>query len=89
MGAVLKTKIVKLGNSQGVRIPKVVLEQAGLSGPVEIEVQRDQLILRGAAQPARAGWSDAFRRMAARGDDALVDAADLAPSTWDAEEWEW
>jgi antitoxin MazE len=89
MSTVVKTKIVKMGNSQGVRIPKPVLEQVGLSGPVEIEVQTDQLILRAAALPPRHGWDEAFQRMAANGDDALLDAEALTASEWDNEEWQW
>jgi antitoxin MazE len=32
----MKTRIVAIGNSQGIRIPKPLLEQTGLFGEVEI-----------------------------------------------------
>jgi antitoxin MazE len=83
----MKSRIVRIGNSQGIRIPKPVLEQAGLSDEVEIDVRGNTLVIRPARQP-REGWDAAFRDMAARGDDALLDK-DLSSSKWDEEEWEW
>jgi antitoxin MazE len=83
----MKTRIVRIGNSQGVRIPKLLLEQVGLSGEVEIRVQDHGLMIKPASKP-RAGWEAAFQEMARRGDDALLDDGN-PPSTWDEEEWEW
>ncbi len=67
----MKTKVVRIGNSQGVRIPKTLLEQCGLQGAVELEVREGQLVLRSATRP-RAGWDDAFRRMREHDDDLLL-----------------
>lgn len=84
----MKTKVVRIGNSRGVRIPKTLLEQCGLQGAVELEVREGQLVLRSATRP-RAGWDDAFRRMQQHGDDVLLDR-DSQPSTkWDRTEWRW
>jgi antitoxin MazE len=84
----MRTRIVRIGNSQGVRIPKLLLEETGLSGEVEIEAHDDTLVIRG-AHPPRSGWEAAFAAMAAAGDDTLLDAVTPLASTWDAEEWEW
>jgi antitoxin MazE len=70
----MKTRIVRIGNSRGVRIPKSLLEQAGLTGEVKISVERGALVIRPAAARPRAGWAAAFQEMARRGDDALLDA---------------
>jgi antitoxin MazE len=78
----MTTRIVRIGNSQGIRIPKLLLEQTGLCGEVEICAQDDTLIIRPARRP-RPGWADAFRVMARRGDDALVDDEVSNPSHWD------
>ena len=83
----MKTRIVKIGNSQGIRIPKPVLEQTGLEGEVEIEVQDHSLVISRADRPRR-GWDEAFRSMAEHGDDHPLDAP-LTPSRWDEDEWEW
>ena len=80
--------IVKIGNSQGIRIPKLVLEQVGLSGTVQLEVREDGLLLRPVRIP-RQGWEEQFQRMADKGDDTLLDADSPSLTTWDETEWEW
>lgn len=82
----MKTRIISIGNSRGVRIPKSLLEQAGLRDEVEVTAEGNAVVIRPTAKP-RAGWADAFRRMAAQGDDALL--GEGAPTRWDEEEWEW
>ena len=82
----MKAKIIRIGNSQGIRIPKPLLEQTGLTEDVEIEVRADELVIR-PARLARASWAVAFESMAEAGDDALFE--DLTESEWDKDEWEW
>lgn len=84
----MKTHIVRIGNSQGVRIPKPLLEQTGLQGEVEITAEDDSLVIRSVKKP-REGWAAAFQEMARRGDDALIDAVAPTLSAWDEDEWEW
>jgi antitoxin MazE len=84
----MKTRIVAIGNSQGIRIPKPLLEQSGLSGEVEISAEDDGLVIRPAKRP-RAGWAAAFQEMGQRGDDALLDDAAPSLSAWDEGEWQW
>lgn len=84
MNTTIRTRIIKIGNSQGIRIPKLLLEQSGIHTEVEIEVQSDQLIVRAASQ-ARLGWDEAFATMAERKDDVLLD--DFATTNWDQVEW--
>ena len=82
----MRSSLVAIGNSRGVRIPKAFLRQAGLENDVEMDVRGSQIVISAAKHP-RAGWSEAFARMAARGDDALIDAP--TPTEWDVSEWEW
>lgn len=84
----MKTRIVRIGNSQGVRIPKLLIERSNLSEEVEMTAQDDQIIIRSARQP-RADWEDSFRRMAAHGDDEPLDGDLPAQTSWDADEWRW
>ena len=88
MAASLRTRIVRIGNSQGIRIPKLLLEQAGLGEEVELEVGTSQLVIRPAPR-TRQGWDEQFRAMAERGDDSPLDADAARTTTWDDEEWEW
>ncbi len=84
----MKARLIRIGNSQGVRIPKPLLQQTGLRDEVEIEVQGEGLLIRAIDHP-RAGWDEAFALMALQGDDALLDEGELVPTRWDEEEWEW
>ena len=84
----MKARLVRIGNSQGVRIPKPLLEQTRLRDEVDIEVEDDHLVIRAVSAP-RSGWDDAFQAMARQGDDALLDGDAPLPTRWDEEEWEW
>jgi antitoxin MazE len=84
----MKTRIVAIGNSRGIRIPKLLLDQTGLTGDVEISVEADSLRI-GPVKKPRAGWAAAFEEMARRGDDALVDEPAPSLSSWDERDWQW
>jgi len=81
-----RTKLIRIGNSQGIRIPKAVAEHLNLNDDIEIIVKEDHLEVRPGRKP-RDGWADAFREMAQRGDDQLVDVP--VPTKWDKEGWDW
>ncbi len=81
-----RTKLIKIGNSRGIRIPKAVAEHLHLADDIEIVIKEDHLEVRPGRKP-REGWAEAFLDMAKHGDDQLVDAP--APTTWDKEEWDW
>lgn len=83
----VKTRIIQIGNSHGIRIPKPLLKQSGLSGEVELEVEENRIVIHAAEQPRR-DWEKAFAAMAQQGDDTLLDP-EPAGSEWDAEEWQW
>ena len=84
----VKTRIIQIGNSQGIRIPKAILDQLGFTEEVELEVLPDQLIVRSLHRP-RQQWEEAFKAMAAAGDDQLLDEEPLTLTEWEESEWEW
>jgi antitoxin MazE len=86
MGTAIRTRIVKIGNSQGIRIPKLLLEQSGIHAEVEIEVQGDRITIRSASR-LRSGWDEAFAAMSEQQDDVLLD--EVSTTDWDRVEWEW
>lgn len=86
MSTVLKARIIKIGNSRGVRIPKTWLEQLNFREEVELVIESEQIVVR-PAQPPRHGWEQHFRAMAAQGDDRLLDS--LISTEWERDEWEW
>lgn len=81
----VKARIVAIGNSQGVRIPKPLLEHAGIGGEVELHAENGRIVI-AAARRARAGWAEAAAQLHARGEDGLI--VTPAPA-FDAEDWEW
>lgn len=90
MSVAIRTRIVRIGNSQGIRIPKLLLEQSGIQTDVEIEVQGDHLTIRKAPQ-LRVGWDEAFAAMNNNHDDVLLDVPMEGQSLtdWEHHEWEW
>ena len=84
----MRARIVKIGNSQGVRIPKPLLDQTGIVDDVELEVRENQIIIRPVSNP-RSGWEEAFSKMSELGDDVLIDSVDNISHSWDEEEWQW
>lgn len=81
----IKARIVAIGNSQGVRLPKPLLEQAGLGADVELHAEPGRIVI-AATRRARAGWAEAAAQLHAQGEDGLLETA--APA-FDTEEWAW
>lgn len=81
----MKASIIKIGNSQGLRIPKPIIEQCGFNQEVELEVHDKELRIKPATHP-RQNWDKAFKAMAKNGDDKIID---IPESNWGEEEWEW
>ena len=79
-----RTRIVPIGNSQGVRIPRSVLAASGLSGDVELVAEAGQVVIR-PARHARAGWEAAAEDLHTAGGDALLDTE----TPTDEAEWTW
>jgi antitoxin MazE len=88
MGNGVKIRIVKIGNSRGIRIPKILLDQAKLGDEIEMEVNGNKLIIRSLQNP-RQDWDERFVEMARLGDNKLLDSEDVSPGSWDKDEWEW
>lgn len=83
----MRARIIKIGNSRGIRIPKTILDQTGIMDDVEIEIEKKRIIIRPVINP-REGWDAAFKVMGKMGDDELLVAENISHS-WDNEEWQW
>lgn len=82
----MKAQIIQIGNSQGLRLPKVLLEEARLTGEVELELHKDGILIRNAKKP-RADWDAAFKSLADHDDDQPLDAN--GSTAFDKKEWQW
>lgn len=79
-------RIVQIGNSKGIRIPKTILEQCNIHDQIELDVKNGKIILEPVYDSPRQGWDEAFREMAANSDDSLLISDDV---DMDMEDWEW
>ncbi len=82
----MKTRLVRIGNSRGVRLPKAIIGEAGLTEEVELVV-RDGAVVIARTTSARSGWADAAKQMRERDGDLLLDPP--VPTLFDEREWEW
>ena len=81
----MKASIIKIGNSRGIRLPKPIIEQCGLEKEVELEVRRNEIVIRPLRKP-RQGWAEKFKTMAEQGNDKLIE---FPLTEWEEDEWEW
>ena len=83
----LRTDIVRIGNSRGIRIPKPLIQQCGLEGTVELSVENDRLVI-SPGRRLRQGWAEAFRNArSAEADELLLES--MPASAFDRKEWKW
>ena len=82
----MKTRIVQIGNSRGIRLPKVLLEEAQLTDEVELDAEPGRIVIRRGRRP-RAGWATAARKMHDQDEDRLLDPPTL--TRFDEKEWKW
>lgn len=82
----VRTHLIRIGNSRGIRIPKPLLEQAGLGETVQLVAERGRLVIQPDRAP-RQGWAEAFAAMAERGDDRLL--LGEITNSFDRDEWTW
>jgi len=83
----MRTELVRIGNSRGVRIPKPLIEQCGLRDRVELRVENNRLVISPERQP-RQGWDEALRAAGpAIDDEVMLDGT--GSNRFDREEWKW
>ena len=82
----MKSHIVQIGNSRGIRLPKVLLEESQLADEVELQAEPGRIVIRRGDRP-RAGWAAAARKMRERDEDRLLDPT--TSTRFDEKEWKW
>ena len=85
----MKVKVVEIGNSVTIRIPKSIIHESGLKSEVELEFSGGHIIIK-PISANRKSWDAAFKKMAKNKNDILLDTgAALDQSKWDRKEWKW
>ena len=82
----MKSRLIRIGNSRGVRLSKPLIEEAGLQEEVEIRVHEGAVVISARREP-REGWAEAARQMRENGQDHLLDQA--TTTRFDEKEWRW
>jgi len=82
----MKAQIIQIGNSQGIRIPKALLQETGISGDVELEVHAEGILIKNVNMP-RSDWDDKFRAAAEFDDDIANDGR--VSTEFEKKEWQW
>lgn len=67
----MQVSVRKMGNSQGILIPKPILKQLGLTDMADLQVNGKVIEIRPLQRQVREGWAQDSQRLAAAGDDAL------------------
>ncbi len=83
----MKVKLISIGNSKGIRIPSSIIRQCGLGDKLEMSVENGVIVL-APVRSVREGWSAAFEKTVAAGDDAPL-VPDALENDFDAEDWTW
>jgi antitoxin MazE len=81
----MKARLVRIGNSRGIRLPKAIIDQVGLDDEVELRVEDERLVIEPATSP-RAGWAKAIQTMGAEPANQL---GPTTPTHFDETEWQW
>lgn len=67
----MEIKVINIGNSKGIRLPKALLEQYNISDTLELILEKGRIILKPIPVP-RKGWEKSFKQMNKNGDDTLL-----------------
>ena len=67
----MDVSVIKIGNSKGIRLSKTLLEKYNIKDQVELELERDQIIIKPKKEP-RKGWEKAFKEMHENKDDETL-----------------
>jgi antitoxin MazE len=64
----IELKIVAIGNSRGVRLPREIIERYAIKDTIVLEIHKDALVFRN-KRDKRLSWEDTFKEMARERED--------------------
>jgi antitoxin MazE len=82
----MRTEIIRIGNSRGIRIPKPLIDQCGFGETVQLSIENNRLIIAPDRSP-RQGWAEAFAAAGSATDDELLLSG--LENRFDRDEWDW
>lgn len=82
----MRIRLIRIGNSRGLRLPKPLIQQAGLGDDIEVQLEEGRIVISPCGAP-RAGWREAARQGHERGEDRPLLAG--ADTRFDDLDWQW
>ena len=80
----MRTKLIKIGNSKGVRITSNIIKECELGNEIEIKVLDKKVIIEAIREP-RSNWNNNFEKMHKNKEDVLINESS---NDFD-KDWEW
>lgn len=84
----METKLIKIGNSFGIRIPKAFIQQYELSNSIEINPTENGMLIK-SKKKARAGWKEQITTAIAQGDIPDKELLEGFTDEFTDKEWQW
>lgn len=85
----MQLQLRRIGNSQGVILPRPMLQQVGIENGIDLEIVDGAIVLRAAKQHPRDGWDESFAKATAAGYTADNDLFNGISNEFDQTEWQW
>src|SRR5947209_8318367 len=85
-------KIIQIGSSKGVRIPKKILDKCNFNGgPVSFTLTEagDLILSRPKEEDPHQGWEEAVDQLLTSGEDGREELIEIDDQAFDQEEWDW
>ena len=68
----MELNIISIGNSKGLRIPKTILKQCAITNKVNLNIQKNKIIITPIKHNIRQNWNKLFQNMHKKNDDTLI-----------------
>lgn len=86
----MHTRIIRVGNSQGIVLPKKLLQQYHLSGAVDLRPTPEGLLITPVARPARHDWDAQMQATLSAGQELEGELLEgFADEAFEDGEWQW
>ena len=82
----MRLKLIDIGNSKGIRLPKTLITQYHLEDDIQIEMLKEGLLIKSVSKP-REGWEETFKENTKK-DNETKDWQNI-PNKFDDKEWTW
>jgi len=85
----MKTRIIKIGNSQGIILSRQLINQYDFENEVEILAQENGILLKPLKDKPRQKWTEQFENAKAQGDLPEKELLERFNNDFDKNDWTW